>query len=260
MVIALWGYVPLIGTFVLLVRARRQTGNILVKLDTAHRQLATYAEQIEHLTVTAERARLSRELHDTLAQGVAGLILQLEALESQLGRGDSERVAATLSQIKNRARATLKDSRQAIDDLRLRSTQSNSVLDTIVDEIHRFSETTGITCSVDVPPSLTLSASAAEHARRFVSEGLANIAKHAAASSVRLTVRVREPENEVLMEIHDDGMGFDSTSRPHAGHYGLLGLQERAQLVGGKFEVKSVPRKGTTLRFSLPISGKGPVS
>jgi NarL family two-component system sensor histidine kinase YdfH len=246
-----FGYIPVMGTLFLVVRARRQTGALLLRLDIAHRQLAVYAEQVEQLTVTAERARMARELHDTLAQGVTGLIMQLEALDSQMERADYARVATTLTLIKSRARATLKESRSAIDDLRLMPEQLSMILSSIASEANQFSTLTGIPCTVDAPPSLTLPTSTTEHTLRFISEGLANIAKHAVASKV--SIRVKVQDNAVLLEIQDNGVGFDPmAAAQNHGHYGLLGLQERARLVGGKFEVDSTPHQGTTLRLYLP--------
>src|SRR5215470_14254413 len=75
LLISLFSNLPTVRSLVLVIRSRRQTRSLLVGLDTAHRQLAAYAEQVEQLTVAAERERMARELHDTLAQGVNGLIL-----------------------------------------------------------------------------------------------------------------------------------------------------------------------------------------
>jgi len=245
----LWAISTQIAASFILLRSRRETGSLLVKLDQAHRQLAVYAEQVEQLTVAAERARMARELHDTLAQGVVGLIMQLEALDAQIGRGDTKTATTTLTQIKERARTTLKGSRQAIDDLRAAQKESGLISSNIAQEARNFSTLTGIPCSLDIPPALVLPTSTTEHSIRFISEGLANVAKHARASSV--SVRVKPQERDVVLEVQDDGIGFDAASAP-PGHYGLLGLQERARLVGGKFEVVSVPGQGTTLRLYLP--------
>lgn len=256
MVLVFWSYIPSLAAYFLVIRGRRQAGSLLVRLDNAHRQLAAYAEQVEQLTVTAERARIARELHDTLAQGVAGLILQLEALDAQIERGDNERATGTLLQIKTRARTTLENSRLAIDDLRMMPNQPGMLLSGIADEIRQFSSLTGVPCTLNVPPSLTLPTSTTEHILRFVSEGLANIAKHAAASTVNIQMKVQE--RDVLLEIQDDGVGFDPAAGVQKrGHYGLLGLQERARLVGGKFEVESALNKGTTLRMYLPKLNNG---
>ena len=97
-------------------RARAQA--LLSELETAHRELAEYAARVEDLTLAAERQRMARELHDTLAQGLAGLILQLEAANSHLASGRVERAKEILVQAMTRARNTLADARRAIGDLR----------------------------------------------------------------------------------------------------------------------------------------------
>ena len=94
---------------------------LLKELETAHRQLREYANRIEELTLTTERQRMARELHDTLAQGLAGVILQLEAAGEHLGQGHNEKAAAIVKQASSRARDTLAEARQVIDDLRSRA-------------------------------------------------------------------------------------------------------------------------------------------
>ena len=91
------------------------------ELQEAHTQLAEYAQQVETLTLEAERQRMARELHDTLAQGLAGLVLQLEALEASLERGKTGQALQIVGQARERARTTLADARRAIDDLRATS-------------------------------------------------------------------------------------------------------------------------------------------
>ena len=98
--------------------ARQEAQTLLAELETAHRQLAEYAQEVETLTLEAERQRMARELHDTLAQGLAGLILQLEGLEAHLERGNLAKVVEIAAQAKGRARSTLAEARQAIGDLR----------------------------------------------------------------------------------------------------------------------------------------------
>ncbi|MCL4393949.1 MAG: histidine kinase dimerization/phosphoacceptor domain-containing protein [Chloroflexi bacterium] len=93
-------------------RARAQA--LLAELESAHRQLSEYALRVEDLTIANERQRMARELHDTLAQGLAGLILQLEAADSHLASGNHERAQAILQQAMTRARATLADARSTI--------------------------------------------------------------------------------------------------------------------------------------------------
>ena len=228
-------------------RARAQA--LLTELETANRQLTEYANQVEDLTLAAERQRMARELHDTLAQGLAGLILQLEAADLHLSGHHAERAQVILQQAMARARATLADSRRAIDELRLHS--PGDLAATLREEANRFSSATGIPCSVELTAWPRLPEIIGDHAARAVAEALSNVARHAQAT--RVVVRLAGDEDWVEVEIRDDGVGFDPAITPAAGHYGLLGMRERARLVGGRLEVISAIGSGATLKLRLPL-------
>jgi len=245
-----------VTTFIRQAQARLRAVNLLRELESAHRQLAEYAEQVESLTLTTERQRMARELHDTLAQGLAGLILQLEALEGYLSQGDHATAVLIATQAKDRARAALSDARQAIDDLRLRPAPTVSLPQAIREEAERFSSATGIPCAVTLPPNLVLPAPTVEHALRCISEGLTNVARHARASNASVSITIHD--GSVLIQVQDNGTGFDpGAATEQSGHYGLLGLRERARLAGGTLEVKSAPGRGTTLSLCLPLNNGG---
>lgn len=234
--------------FIRQLNARAETQRLLTELQEAHEQLAEYAGQVETLTLEAERQRMARELHDTLAQGLAGLVLQLEALEASLERDNSEKAQQIAAQAKERARSTLADARRAIDDLRATDT---GTADAVSREVERFQNATGIPCVLDMPPELKLSDRDSEHLLRCVSEGLANVARHAQATEVWLTIA--EENGRVVVEVRDNGRGFDAGAEIPAGHYGLLGLRERARLTGGQLIVESKPGKGTRITMFLPL-------
>jgi two-component system, NarL family, sensor histidine kinase YdfH len=235
--------------FVQQMNARQEAQKLLGELELAHRQLAEYAQRVEQLTLQTERQRMARELHDTLAQGLAGLALQLEALEASLEREQPERAAQIAAQAKSRARATLQDARRAIDDLRAYPV---SLRETIQREAEQFTQMTGIPCHLALPEALPLSEPGAEQTARFVREGLSNVARHAQATAVWLTI---EGENgRYHLTLRDNGRGFDSGQPAPAGHYGLLGLRERARLTGGQFSIESQPGAGTTLRLTVSES------
>lgn len=238
--------------------AREQSQTLLKELETAHHQLAGYAAQVESLTLAAERQRMARELHDTLAQGVAGLVLQLEAANNHLENGRFPRAQTIIQQSMKRARSTLADARAAIDDLRL---EDRSLSDAIQHHTNRFTQATGIPCHLkldlsDKTPVLSeaevaVSSTIADHVERIVSESLTNITRHAQASTVWLDVN--QTGTMLTIDVRDDGVGFDVETAVRAGHYGLLGMRERARLVSGTFEISSEPDKGTLLSITLPL-------
>jgi len=230
------------------LNARQESRRLLAELQEAHTQLAEYAQRVESLTLATERQRMARELHDTLAQGLTGLALQLEAVEASLEKENMAQALKITAQAKDRVRMTLADARRAIDDLRATET---AVTEAISREVDRFTEASGLVCALTMPTQLHLSSQNGEHLVRCVSEGLTNVARHANATHVWVTVA--EEDAHVQVHLRDNGQGFDSDSRIPAGHYGLLGLRERARLANGELTIKSQSGTGTTLSMSIPI-------
>ncbi len=231
--------------------AKEQAQKLLEELEDANAELADYAEQVEELTLAAERQRMARELHDTLAQGVAGLVLQLEAVDAHLENGDAQRAQAIVQQAMVRARGTLADARDAIDDLRKGQEDERDMANIIRAKTDRFAISTGIPCHVDldVPPALP--ESIYEPTVRTLTEALANIAKHADATEVWVSLTVRN--QTLVVEVKDNGVGFDPSAPVATGHYGLQGMQERADLADGSVDIISQPSNGTTVRLRLPL-------
>lgn len=229
-----------------LERAKAQ--QLAADLELANRQLSEYAAQVEGLTLTNERQRMARELHDTLSQGLAGLILQLEAADAHLAAQRAERAGTIIRQAMVQARATLADARRAIDDLR--QTQGDLKLAFQL-ETQRFTEATGIPCCLQLDLAVPIPAALCEPIQRTLAEALTNIARHAQASEVKVGVSSRADMLELT--IQDNGIGFDpEAAAAQTLHYGLLGIRERARLAGGQVEIQSRPGAGTTLRLCLP--------
>ncbi|MCB8977634.1 MAG: sensor histidine kinase [Ardenticatenaceae bacterium] len=257
---------PTVSTMTLLIifivmyrrqsEARKESQHLLAELAATNRQLADYAAQVESLTLATERQRMARELHDTLAQGVAGLVLQLEAANNHLENGRSPRAQTIIQQSMKRARTTLADARAAIDDLRL---EDRSLPEAIQRHADRFTQATGIPCHLTLAVEPGIPETIADHAERIISESLTNITRHAEAHNVWLTVR--QEDNQLLITVRDDGVGFDvdkfilsnAEGAVRAGHYGLLGIRERARLVRGEFTVNSAPNEGTQITLRLPL-------
>lgn len=221
------------------------------RLGTAHVQLQALAEQIESLTLVTERQRMARELHDTLAQGLAGIILQLEVAHARLGEHQPETAAVIMRQTLATARETLADARGAIDDLRASTASATDPTDAVCEVIHSFANATGIPCECDLAALTRVAPASAEHLARMVSECLRNVARHARAHQA--WVRTTRDARGLLVEVGDDGIGFEpALVMQEGGHYGLLGLRERARLMGGRFNVISAPGRGTTVQLHVP--------
>ena len=228
--------------------ARMQAQGLLRDLEIANRQLTEYAARVEDLTIAAERQRMARELHDTLSQGLAGLIMQLEAADAHLAADHPERARSILEQSMEKARGALQEARQAIADLRQPS--GRDLAEAVEQEAQRFSLATGIACQPSIQLKTAIPEDVAETAIRAISEGLTNIARHAHAKLVSL--RVVGVSGELEIEIRDDGVGFNPRAL-QPGRYGLLGMRERLRLAGGQLDIQSEPGQGTRLLIRFPL-------
>ncbi|MEO7839934.1 MAG: sensor histidine kinase [Anaerolineales bacterium] len=232
---------------------RAKVEELAETLESANAKLAAYSARIESLTLQNERQRMARELHDTLAQGVAGLVLQLEAVRAHLTSNRNERASAIVDQALTRARSTLAESRAAIDDLRAAPA---NLTESVREKADRFTQATGIPCELELSLQENgLSTEIAEHALGILSEALVNVTRHARAT--RVIVRFIIQRDQLELEIRDDGKGFDLNQRTNVGHYGLLGMRERARLTGGTLTLESDAQSGTTVRFVLSNSQGG---
>jgi NarL family two-component system sensor histidine kinase YdfH len=226
------------------------------QLETAHLQLAAYAMRIEELTLINERQRLARELHDTLAQDLIGLTLQLERVDLHLEKNRFERARELVQQAMARARVTLSEAREAIDDLRATALAPDDLLLAVQREIDRFTKATSVSCVAELCALSAVPKHLCEHVLRAITEGLTNVARHAQAQHVWINVQLDEAT--LVIEVRDDGIGFESALvETQKGHYGLLGLRERARLWGGHLDIESASGEGTTLRLYLPICERG---
>lgn len=249
--IALAFVVVYVVSFTRQIQARERAQTLLAELEAAHRQLQAYAERVEELTIGQERQRMAQELHDTLAQGLAGLILQLEAADSHLESGNVPKAQETVQRAMERARTTLGEARRAIQALRPAALEQDSLVDALGHEVDTFAATTGVQATLQVDPgSLDVSPTAAQGILRIVQESLTNVARHARAAHV--LVRLERYDGRLRVVVEDDGSGFDpEQAAGQPGRYGLRGMRERAAHLGGGLEVRSAPGRGTTVTLEM---------
>ena len=205
------------------------------------------------LGAVEERNRLAREIHDTLAQGLAAITLQLETADALLD-ADPKRAAQALRQALTLARANLDDARRSVMDLRAAPLEGR----TLSEALHALADAFAARAGVEVRFSevggqrpLPIRTEAGLY--RIVQEALANIERHAGASAVCIQLTV-VPESITLV-IDDDGRGFDIERLPDD-RFGLVGINERARLLGGALELYSEPGEGTTLSITVPLEPK----
>lgn len=209
---------------------------------------ALLLEQQQASVLSHERQRMARDLHDTLAQGVAGIILQLEATKPYLAVNDGEKAQQIIDRTLQRARATLQDARAAITDLRV----ATSLPERVSEKIEHFHHLTAIPCEITQHDLECDDPRVIEIVLSTLAEGLANIAQHAHAS--RVAVSILQSKQALIVQIQDNGCGFAPRKALAPGHYGLLGIRERVHLIGGQFSLESAIGQGTCLQVQLPLA------
>lgn len=228
------------------VQARIRTQSFLRDLERAHRQ-------VEELTLANERQRMARDLHDTLAQGLAGVIMKLEAIDAHLVKGNAQRAHQIVQVSMVQARQTLSDARGAIDNLRLRSMTEIDFEAAIRDEAQRFAQATGIDVTVAYKLSSSLPLIWMEHGLFIISECLTNIARHARASQA--AVIFDDTHGMLHIQVRDNGVGFNAELiGKQPGHYGLLGMAERVRILGGQIDIKAKGDEGTQIDITAPLN------
>ncbi len=211
------------------------------------------AEQATRVALVEERNRLAREVHDTLAQALTGISLQLETADALLDSAP-DRARARIQQALECVRDSLDEARRSVLDLRAGPLERQALPEALRELAHRFTDETHI--PVDARLALAgprLPARTEEALFRIAQEALVNVRRHAQATRVRMRLGLRA--NVVRLTIADDGRGFEPTTRPGAdsGGFGLIGMQERAHLVHGTMQIRSNPGAGTRVEVAIPL-------
>jgi NarL family two-component system sensor histidine kinase YdfH len=242
--------VILMVVFNLQIRERQKAEELAETLESANAKLAAYAARNEGLTLQAERERMARELHDTLAQGVAGLILQLEALKEHQQQNRYPQAQSVLEQAIARARSTLGESRAAIENLRNDKVDFKEAVEAMIAQTKSVSKV-DYQLTLNLIENRPIPQNIQHHAERVLHEALTNINKHAGAAQAQ--INIEQKQSTLSLHITDDGIGFD-TNQPYAeGCFGLQGLAERARLTHSQYMLTSTPGAGTTIEFIFPL-------
>jgi len=198
-----------------------------------------------------ERNRLAREIHDTLAQGLAGIVAQLQAARTASATG-RERHLDTAAEL---ARSTLVEARRSVQALRPEPLEGARLPDALADVAARWAEVSGVPAAVTTTGTPRQLHPEVEIALlRTGQEALANVGKHASASRVGVTLSYME--DVVTLDVRDDGIGFDLAGLPEAvadgSGFGLTGMRQRVGRVAGRLEIESAPGEGTAVCATVP--------
>jgi signal transduction histidine kinase len=237
--------------------ANRKLEATLAENAGLHKQLVTQAREAGMLD---ERARMAREIHDTLAQGLTGIVTQLQAAEQAADDPAGwRRHFAAATQL---ARESLSEARRSVDALRPEPLETGRLGDALASAADKWTALHQIPVEVTTTGTATKLPPEAEVALlRTAQEALANVAKHARASRVGLTLSYME--HQVALDVRDDGQGFDPDGcpdkpngrrpAPAEGGFGLVAMRQRIEGLSGTLQVESEPGAGTAISATVPM-------
>lgn len=227
-------------------KGRAEIERMAAQLAEANRHLGAYAAQAEELSAARERNRLAREIHDSLGHYLTVVRVQLEAALAVHDRGPGIALEA-VRKAQALVEEGLREIRNSIAALRAAPLESRTLCEALLALVAE-SEAAGLAVKMEVQGAeRELSAAAGLTLYRAAQEGLTNVRKHAAGAGARLTIDFR-PAEAVSLSVSDEGPGAQSS----VGGFGLLGLRERAALLGGAFMIETAPNRGFTLVIKLP--------
>jgi signal transduction histidine kinase len=236
-----------------LARQSRERARLIQELQATRQELALAAHQAG---IMQERQRLARDIHDTFTQGLSSIVMQIEAMDATHSTDDMK-IRQTLEQVRQIARENLAEARRLLWALQPEVSKRPSLPEMLRPLTERWAEESGVSVRVTITGKATsLRPEIEVTLLRAIQEALANIRKHAQASSVVLTLSYME--DIVALDIQDDGVGFDPHCLPAqslgeaSGRFGLKALRERIEQLEGTFTLESTLGEGTTIAVSLP--------
>jgi signal transduction histidine kinase len=213
--------------------------------------------QVQHMAILEERYRLSREIHDGLAQTLGSLGWHLDHLRTLLEHQDWDELALALESGQQLVRAAYQDVREAIDGLRWQREPTGSLVSALQEYVADFEERTDtrVTLETSLKPIL-ISPETELQLLRIVQEALTNVRKHARAKNIWIQLQQPEEDNNLSLTIADDGQGFDPAFPRRRGHLGLTSMRERAESQNGNLSLVTGPQQGTRITVTLPLDKK----
>ncbi len=230
-------------------RTSQDRAGLVNELRAANEQLARAQAQQRELILLRERERMARDLHDGLGHSLVALSVQLEAVQ-RLYPVDPSRASAQIDDMKRLTRDSMAELRRTLDALRAPETTDQSLREAIERFATSLAARTGLKITYRIDDALAPPPPVAETLRRVAQEALANVERHAAATTVSLTLDTRP--DAFTLTITDDGRGLPADAETRPGHYGLRGMRERVEGLGGTLSLSS-NAPGTTVVARLPV-------
>jgi signal transduction histidine kinase len=219
------------------------------EISTANVKLREQALAIEQLATARERNRLARDLHDTLAHALAGLVVQLQAIETLL-KAEPEAAQSEMVKARRIAQEGLQETRQAIQDLRVNPIEDLGLARALERAAIDFGDRAGVQVEIHISdPQAAVSNDVAAQILFIAKEAFNNIERHADARQVKVSLARRA--DQIQLQIVDDGRGFDEAQVDEADRFGLQGMYERAEMIGAHLSVESTVGQGTIVQLTM---------
>jgi signal transduction histidine kinase len=223
----------------------------------ATRRLQQNAATLEELTISRERNRLARELHDTLAHSLSAVAVQLEAVRS-LWQVDPVRARRLLDEADGTVRRGLTEARRALQALRASPLQECGLILALEDLAENAAERCGAALELHLLGQIdgSLSPAVEQGVYRIAQEALENIVRHAEARA--LVVHLEQEDHRLVLIVQDDGRGMAGDGRDPSGtgaedRLGIRGMEERATVIGGRLQITTEDKRGTTVHLTVPL-------
>lgn len=216
-----------------------------LRITETYNHLANYSLTMEQLAISRERNRVARELHDVLAHTMSGVAVELEGVKTNI-ETNPERASELLDHSLTALRQGLTETRQTLHDLRSAPLEDFNLANSIRDFIESLSNQEGIIFDIRIEGNYGELPSEISHCYfRIAQEAINNIMIHSQASAVEVSLDCKD--KRLQMFIRDNGIGFDPLKVDQLTSYGLLGMRERAELIGADFNLSSKPGSGTEI-------------
>jgi signal transduction histidine kinase len=230
--------------------ARQESQALFTELQGAHRQLQAYAAQAEELAAARERNHLARELHDSVTQTIFSITLTAKSARMLLER-DPGQVASQLDHLQELAQGALAEMRALIFELRPPAIEEEGLVLALRKHVAALKSREGLEVDLQIKGERRLPGIQERRLFRIVQEALNNVVKYAQVGSAVVTL-IMEDER-VLLQVEDEGIGFvPAAIKPDQTKMGLSSMRERAEMMGGTFEIDSRPGAGTRIRVEIP--------
>ena len=248
--------IVLAGSFLFMRAVGERSASIRVAADRAGRERAEQVRrELLSRTVQAtedERSRLAAELHDGPVQRLTAVDYLLQRMRSRLAKDKQDDAAAISEKAQTTIREEIVSLRRIMTDLRPPVLDQRGLVEALREYAGRLGPAAGIECTVDSRLEDRLSPASETVLYRVAQEALQNVSKHSNARSAK--VSLRQSDGWVRLEVSDDGVGYEAPTGPDADgrHFGLMGMRERVEMVGGRWDVFSRPGQGTRVAAVLP--------